>query len=112
MCLSSWATTSLEDVASSAPDGLRWLQLYVYNDRETTKSLILRAEAAGYQAIALTVDTPILGRRVLATNMNLPVLLLSLYPQGVLVMVSRKLMSGTALLSRHIWKWRTLKVSP
>jgi len=63
MCLSSWATTSLEEVNEAAPDGLRWFQLYIYNDRVTTQNLVKRAEAAGYKAIVLTVDTPILGRR-------------------------------------------------
>ena len=63
MCVSSWATTTLEDIAAAAPDGLRWFQLYVYRDRVMTAELIRRAERAGYRAIALTVDTPALGRR-------------------------------------------------
>lgn len=63
MTLSSWSTVALEDVAAAAPSGLRWFQLYVYKDREITKELIKRAEKAGYKALAITVDTPILGRR-------------------------------------------------
>eukprot|EP00182_Erythrolobus_australicus_P006308 CAMPEP_0185831884 /NCGR_PEP_ID=MMETSP1353-20130828/1758_1 /TAXON_ID=1077150 /ORGANISM="Erythrolobus australicus, Strain CCMP3124" /LENGTH=395 /DNA_ID=CAMNT_0028529997 /DNA_START=78 /DNA_END=1265 /DNA_ORIENTATION=- len=63
MTLSSWSTTSLEDVMSAAPNGHKWFQLYVYKDREITLQLVRRAEAAGYRAIALTVDTPRLGRR-------------------------------------------------
>lgn len=63
MTLSSWSTTSLEDVANAAPGGYRWFQLYVYKDREVTLDLIRRAERAGYKAFAVTVDTPILGRR-------------------------------------------------
>lgn len=43
---------------------MRWFQLYVYKDRATTRSLVERAEAAGYSALCLTVDTPILGRRL------------------------------------------------
>jgi (S)-2-hydroxy-acid oxidase len=42
---------------------LRWFQLYVYRDREVTKSLVQRAEAAGYRALVLTIDTPQLGTR-------------------------------------------------
>jgi (S)-2-hydroxy-acid oxidase len=61
--LSSWSTTSLEEVSESAPAGLRWFQLYVYKDRKITLDLIRRAERSGYQAIAVTADTPILGRR-------------------------------------------------
>ena len=64
MCLSSWATTSVEDVAKAAPDGLRWFQLYVYKDRKMTEALVRRAEGAGFKALALTVDAPLLGRRV------------------------------------------------
>ncbi len=63
MTLSSLSTVSLEDVAAAAPDGLRWFQLYVYKDRKVTLDLVRRAEAAGYRALAVTVDTPILGRR-------------------------------------------------
>ncbi|NXR66007.1 HAOX1 oxidase, partial [Rhadina sibilatrix] len=64
MMLSSWATSSIEEVAEAAPAGLRWLQLYVYKDREVTESLVRRAERAGYRGIFVTVDTPYLGRRV------------------------------------------------
>ncbi|KFQ11139.1 Hydroxyacid oxidase 1, partial [Leptosomus discolor] len=64
MMLSSWATSSIEEVAKAAPDGLHWLQLYVYKDREVTKSLVKRAERAGYKGIFVTVDTPFLGRRI------------------------------------------------
>ena len=62
MCLSTLSTVSLEDVAATGP-GLRWFQLYVYSDRQATLDLVRRAESSGYQAIALTVDTPILGNR-------------------------------------------------
>ncbi|KAJ1841322.1 hypothetical protein LPJ57_010340, partial [Coemansia sp. RSA 486] len=65
MCLSSWSTTSIEDVALAAPGSApRWMQLYVYKDREATKKLVERAQDSGYEAIALTVDTPFLGRRL------------------------------------------------
>jgi L-lactate dehydrogenase (FMN-dependent) and related alpha-hydroxy acid dehydrogenases len=41
----------------------RWFQLYVYKDREITRALVQRAEAAGAEAIVLTVDAPGLGTR-------------------------------------------------
>jgi len=63
MTLSSWSTVALEDVAAAAPAGYRWFQLYVYKDRAVTQDLVKRAERAGYKALAVTVDTPILGRR-------------------------------------------------
>lgn len=61
--LSTLATTSLEEVAS-ASDGPRWFQLYVHKDRGFTKELIGRAKDAGYKAIVVTVDAPVLGRRL------------------------------------------------
>lgn len=61
--LSSISTTSIEDVAKANGDGLRWFQLYVFKDREIARELVIRAENAGYKAIVLTVDTPLLGHR-------------------------------------------------
>jgi 4-hydroxymandelate oxidase len=69
MVLSSHATTSLEDVAA-ASKGPKWFQLYVNPDRDFTRALVLRAEAAGYQALVLTVDTPILGMRYREQRVN------------------------------------------
>jgi 4-hydroxymandelate oxidase len=63
-CASTLATTSLEKVAAAAPGGLRWFQLYVHREREFTHRLIDRAKAAGYRALAITADTPVLGRRL------------------------------------------------
>jgi isopentenyl diphosphate isomerase/L-lactate dehydrogenase-like FMN-dependent dehydrogenase len=62
MIVSTLASCTLEEVAASA-SGPLWFQLYVYKDRAVTAELVARAEAAGYQAIVLTVDTPVLGRR-------------------------------------------------
>merc|ERR1719174_2090736 len=62
-CLSTTASLSLEDVATASPDCYRWFQLYVYKDHEKTKNLVQRAQAAGYSAICLTVDLPVLGNR-------------------------------------------------
>ncbi|KAG7504949.1 hypothetical protein JOB18_019965 [Solea senegalensis] len=68
MMLSSWATSTIEEVmsamTSSAGGAVLWLQLYIYKDRELTLSLVRRAEEAGYKAIFVTVDTPYLGRRL------------------------------------------------
>ncbi len=64
MTLSSWSTTNIEDVAVANEAGLLWFQLYMYKDTELTRQLVKRAEAAGYRAIVVTVDTPELGRRL------------------------------------------------
>lgn len=60
---STLATTTLEEVGA-ATDAPKWFQLYVHKDREITRALVERAEAAAYDAIVLTVDTPFLGRRL------------------------------------------------
>jgi len=62
MTLSTLANFSIEEVQAAAP-GPKWFQLYVYKDREVTRDLVERAEAQGYKALVLTVDSPLLGRR-------------------------------------------------
>ena len=62
-CLSTTASSSLEDVAAASPDAYRWFQLYVYKDRSVTRRLVERAYKNGYSAICLTVDLPVLGIR-------------------------------------------------
>ena len=64
MVLSTRSTTSAEDVAAAAPDAPRWYQVYVLQDRQRTEALVKRAVAAGYGALMLTGDTPLLGRRL------------------------------------------------
>ena len=63
MGLSSFATSTLEDVASSIGGHPLVLQLYLFEEREHSSKLIQRAKKAGYKAVFLTVDTPMLGRR-------------------------------------------------
>jgi (S)-2-hydroxy-acid oxidase len=63
MCLSTAATATIEEVASAAPGGTRWFQLYWSTDRVVVRDMVERAEAAGYRAVVLTVDLPVLGRR-------------------------------------------------
>jgi len=59
---STASTASVEEVAAVAGPGL-WFQLYVQDDRGFTHGLIERAEAAGCEALCVTVDTPVLGAR-------------------------------------------------
>lgn len=59
---SSAATTRLEDVASAFGPGA-WFQLYCLRDRAVTADLVRRAEAAGYGAICVTGDMPVVGLR-------------------------------------------------
>ena len=60
--LSTMGTRSIEDVAAVS-DGPKWFQVYVWRDRGLVKDMISRAAASGYEALVLTVDTAVLGRR-------------------------------------------------
>lgn len=61
MCLSTMATTKLEEVSATGVNS--WFQLYVHKDRGLTHDLMQRAEASGYQALVVTVDTAVSGYR-------------------------------------------------
>jgi L-lactate dehydrogenase (cytochrome) len=60
--LSTLSTRSIEEVAE-ASGGPKWFQVYVWRDRGLVKEMIGRAASAGYEALVLTVDTAVLGRR-------------------------------------------------
>jgi len=90
--LSTYTTTSLEDVAaandaaSPTGKGLRFFQMYVSKNRSISTDHALRAQAAGYAAIAVTVDAPEGGR--LRQNRRLgytltPPLRFANFPQSV-----------------------------
>ncbi|MEV4732601.1 alpha-hydroxy acid oxidase [Saccharopolyspora sp. NPDC049426] len=61
--LSTMGTTSIEDVARSAPNARKWFQLYLWKDREASEDLVNRALESGYDTLILTVDTPVAGAR-------------------------------------------------
>jgi isopentenyl diphosphate isomerase/L-lactate dehydrogenase-like FMN-dependent dehydrogenase len=61
--LSNAASTSMEDFAEAMGDTPRWFQLYWPNEADIAASFVSRAEAAGYGAIVVTLDTPTLGWR-------------------------------------------------
>jgi 4-hydroxymandelate oxidase len=60
--ISSFASRTIEDVAAVA-NGSLWLQLYCFRDRDMMAGLVRRAEAAGYRALVLTIDMPMMGTR-------------------------------------------------
>lgn len=62
--LSTMGTRSIEEVASAAPEGANWFQLYMWKDRERSMALVERAKAAGFDALMLTVDVPVAGDRL------------------------------------------------
>lgn len=60
--MSTSSMDSLEDVAGAAP-GRLWFQCYVFQDRAVSEDLIRRAAAAGYEALVITSDFPVSGKR-------------------------------------------------
>ena len=72
--LSTMGTTSIEQLAEGVPACRRWFQLYLWRDRAASLDLVQRAEAAGYEALILTVDTPVAGmrRRDVRNGLTLP----------------------------------------
>jgi 4-hydroxymandelate oxidase len=60
---STLSTRSVEEIAAAAPGGARWFQLYLQPDPAVTRRLVERAERAGFSAIVLTADVPLLANR-------------------------------------------------
>jgi len=61
--LSTASFEPLEKVAREATGGTLWFQLYMSKDREAAKTLVLRALKAGYEALIVTTDVPLMGNR-------------------------------------------------
>src|SRR6201993_234994 len=57
--LSTMSTRSIEEVRA-VTGGRKWFQVYAWKDRGLVKELLGRAADAGYEAVMLTVDTPVL----------------------------------------------------
>jgi L-lactate dehydrogenase (cytochrome) len=97
--LSTLSTRSIEEVAGAA-SGPKWFQVYVWRDRGLVKEMILRAATAGYEALVLTVDTAVLGRRERDVRRGF-----SLPPKiGLSTLVDGALHPG--------WTWRFLRSDP
>jgi isopentenyl diphosphate isomerase/L-lactate dehydrogenase-like FMN-dependent dehydrogenase len=60
--LSTVSGHRLEDVAAAAP-GRVWYQLYLVGGRGAAEAALARAQAAGFGALVVTVDTPVIGMR-------------------------------------------------
>ena len=63
ICLSTVATATPAEVAAAAPDAPRWLQLYVFRDRDVSDDVIDEALESGFSALVLTADLPVYGIR-------------------------------------------------
>jgi isopentenyl diphosphate isomerase/L-lactate dehydrogenase-like FMN-dependent dehydrogenase len=61
LIVSTAAAHTLEEIAEAAKGAPRWYQLYWPNDPEIAESMVRRAQATGYEAIVVTLDTFIPG---------------------------------------------------
>src|SRR5277367_4604737 len=66
--LSTLGTASIEDVATAAPQGRKWFQLYMWRDRDRSMELVKRASDAGFDTLLVTVDVPVSGARLRDTR--------------------------------------------
>lgn len=97
--LSTMGTRSIEEVAAVS-EGRKWFQVYVWRDRELTKDMLARCKENGFEALYITVDTAVLGRRErdVRRGMTLP----------------PKLGLGTFIegAKRPAWVWEFLRSDP
>ena len=61
--LSTMGTTSPAELAAAVPDSRRWFQLYIMKNRSDSLAVIKQAKDNGFEALVLTVDTPVPGLR-------------------------------------------------
>ena len=61
--LSTMGTTSPEELAAAVPNSRRWFQLYIMKNRSDSLAVIKQAKDNGFEALVLTVDTPVVGLR-------------------------------------------------
>eukprot|EP00058_Branchiostoma_floridae_P026270 XP_002611760.1 hypothetical protein BRAFLDRAFT_236305 [Branchiostoma floridae] len=63
MAVSTFSNSSAEDIMAASPHGLKWFQMYFMPNKVFTQRLIQKVERAGYKALVVTVDLPIVGKR-------------------------------------------------
>ena len=98
--LSTLGTRSIEEVAEAGAGGRNWFQVYVWKDRGMVRNMIERAAAAGYEALCITVDLAVPGRRErdVRNGMTLPPKLgLDMLIEGML---------------KPSWTWRFITADP
>ncbi|XP_055590833.1 uncharacterized protein LOC129742919 [Uranotaenia lowii] len=59
--MSSMASSTIDQVAQAAPEGVRWMQTYLHRNRNIARTLVEQAERNGFTALVLTIDSPVLG---------------------------------------------------
>lgn len=97
---STYSNHSIEQIASVADRG-RWFQLYFMGGRAGAEAMIERAARSGYEALVVTVDTAVPGRRERDTRNGVT------YP--VTVDVASALRYGPAVALRPTWLARMVR---
>lgn len=90
-CLSTFSTATAAEVAAAAPEALRFLQVYVFRDHGVTAELIAEALDAGFSAVFLTVDLPVVGSRDRERRVGWT------FPHGSLPSVRRAVAAGLTI---------------
>jgi L-lactate dehydrogenase (cytochrome) len=97
--LSTLSTRSIEEVRAVS-NGRLWFQVYAWRDRGLVKEMIDRAAASHYEALVLTVDTAVFGRRERDVRRGLsrpPTIVASTFVDGAL---------------HPGWTWRFVRSEP
>ncbi|SPO03269.1 uncharacterized protein DNG_05951 [Cephalotrichum gorgonifer] len=96
---------SPEEVKAAGGDAVKFFQLYIFKDREATRQVLRRVEAAGYEAVMLTVDTAHVGRRVSEIR-NRPLMprFLRVISFGSQVALSKEEERGLAIDAGLVWE--------
>ena len=61
MIVSNCSNTTIKDISTAAPNGLQWIQIHIWKSRKLIRKYVRDAEMAGFKAVVVTVDMPVLG---------------------------------------------------
>jgi 4-hydroxymandelate oxidase len=100
--VSMFASRTLEEIAAAA-SGPLWLQLYWLRRRDVVLGLVRRAEAAGYRALVLTVDTPRVGRRLrdVRSGFAVPPDVVAVNIEAAVMATTHRRSAGESAIERH-----------
>ncbi|XP_072017590.1 2-Hydroxyacid oxidase 1-like [Amphiura filiformis] len=63
MIVSSSAFFTFEDISLAAPNAMLWFQIHLFKDQKVTRFYVKQAERAGFKAVVVTIDSPVLGNK-------------------------------------------------
>lgn len=98
--VSTMTSLTPAQIARHAPAGDRWLQLYVWRDREATERLMRHAREAGFTTLVITLDVPVAGNRLRDARHGLA------FPPNV------PLRTAAHFAAKPAWTWRALTHQP